>query len=106
EQGLVSVLKQMHDDLDAAVLEAYGWADLTPGAADFAASVLTRLVALNAQRVAEEATGTTRWLRPEYQNPAAASATLAPEQTTLGVESSDEAQAAPSADVKPQAWPS
>ncbi len=25
DQGLVSVLKQIHDDLDAAVLEAYGW---------------------------------------------------------------------------------
>ena len=25
EQGLVSVLKQLHDDLDAAVLAAYGW---------------------------------------------------------------------------------
>lgn len=28
DQGLVSVLKQIHDDLDAAVLEAYGWSDL------------------------------------------------------------------------------
>ena len=27
DQGLVSVLKQIHDDLDAAVLEAYGWRD-------------------------------------------------------------------------------
>ena len=25
EQGLVSVLKQIHDDLDAAVFDAYGW---------------------------------------------------------------------------------
>src|SRR5690606_37645856 len=30
EQGLVSVLRQLHDDLDAAVLEAYGWSDLLP----------------------------------------------------------------------------
>ena len=29
EQGLVSVLRQLHDELDAAVLAAYGWADLT-----------------------------------------------------------------------------
>ncbi len=28
DQGLVSVLKQIHDDLDAAVLEAYGWGDV------------------------------------------------------------------------------
>jgi len=25
EQGLVSVLKKLHDDLDAAVFDAYGW---------------------------------------------------------------------------------
>ena len=25
EQGIVSVLKQLHDDLDAAVFDAYGW---------------------------------------------------------------------------------
>ncbi len=30
EQGLVSVLGQLHDELDAAVLDAYGWADLLP----------------------------------------------------------------------------
>src|SRR6185437_16090666 len=28
EHGLVSVLRQLHDELDAAVLEAYGWSDL------------------------------------------------------------------------------
>jgi hypothetical protein len=28
DQGLVSILKQIHDDLDAAVFEAYGWQDL------------------------------------------------------------------------------
>ena len=31
--------------------------------------MLTRLVALNAQRAAEEAQGQVRWLRPEYQAP-------------------------------------
>jgi hypothetical protein len=30
EQGLVSVLRQLHDELDAAVLTAYGWEDLIP----------------------------------------------------------------------------
>ncbi len=28
EQGLVSVLRQLHDELDSAVLDAYGWNDL------------------------------------------------------------------------------
>jgi hypothetical protein len=30
DKGLVGVLKSFHDDLDAAVLAAYGWADLLP----------------------------------------------------------------------------
>ena len=62
EQGLVSVLKQLHDDLDAAVFEAYGWpVTLTDQ------QILVKLVALNAERAAEEAKGQIRWLRPEYQ---------------------------------------
>jgi hypothetical protein len=30
QKGLVSVLKTLHDEIDRAVLEAYGWADLVP----------------------------------------------------------------------------
>ena len=82
EQGLVSVLRTLHDELDAAVLMAYGWADLTAPLADHtpihaearAAAVetlLERLVALNAKRAAEEAAGTVRWLRPDFQQRAA-----------------------------------
>ncbi|MFT4560026.1 MAG: hypothetical protein ACI92S_005423, partial [Planctomycetaceae bacterium] len=64
EQGLVSVLKQIHDDLDAAVFEAYGWpVTLTDE------EILERLVALNTERAAEEQRGLIRWLRPEFQNP-------------------------------------
>ncbi|MBP6656106.1 MAG: class I SAM-dependent DNA methyltransferase, partial [Propionivibrio sp.] len=76
EQGLVSVLKTLHDELDAAVLDAYGWSDLAPLLADPAQedaaseTLLVRLVALNAERAAEEAKGRIRWLRPEYQHPA------------------------------------
>ncbi|SBT10507.1 conserved hypothetical protein [Candidatus Propionivibrio aalborgensis] len=76
EQGLVSVLKTLHDELDAAVLDAYGWSDLTTSLADPAQkeaaseTLLVRLVALNAERAAEEARGEIRWLRPEYQHPA------------------------------------
>ncbi len=62
EKGLVSVLRQIHADLDAAVSAAYGWpADLPDDA------ILEHLVALNAERAAEEARGHVRWLRPEYQ---------------------------------------
>ena len=69
-QGLVGVLKDLHDELDAAVLQAYGWTDLHVGAPD-TPELLTRLVALNARRAAEEKTGTVRWLRPDFQNPSA-----------------------------------
>ena len=102
EQGLVSVLRELHDALDTAVFEAYGWSDLAaqlvgkPGAttplpdkpeAQAAAEeeLLRRLVELNAARAAEEARGLVRWLRPDYQNPGAAAAlaasqSLAPSQ--------------------------
>src|SRR5690606_30303818 len=66
DHGLVAVLKQIHDELDAAVAEAYGWpADLPDG------EILQRLVDLNARRAAEEAAGVIRWLRPDYQQPRA-----------------------------------
>ena len=64
EKGLVAVLTHMQDDLDAAVLAAYGWQDHPSDE-----QILERLVALNAERVAEEASGTIRWLRPAFQAP-------------------------------------
>ena len=86
EQGLASVLKQLHDELDAEVLQAYGWDDLMPGLpstnsgrTDTAAILLERLVDLNAERAREEAGGTVRWLRPDFQTrraPVAASRKL------------------------------
>ncbi|NDW53655.1 class I SAM-dependent DNA methyltransferase [Aliiroseovarius sp. PrR006] len=64
EQGLVGILKDMHDQIDEAVADAYGWpADLSDD------DILFRLVALNKERAEEEAKGHIRWLRPEYQNP-------------------------------------
>jgi len=77
DAGLVSVLRQLHDDLDAAVFAAYGW---PPTLTD--AEILERLVALNAERAKEEASGLVRWLRPDYQNPGGAQA----QQTALAVE--------------------
>jgi len=62
EQGLVTTLRQLHDELDAVVAQAYGWpADLPE------AEILARLVALNHERAEEEKNGIVRWLRPEYQ---------------------------------------
>ncbi|MCB2057431.1 MAG: class I SAM-dependent DNA methyltransferase [Novosphingobium sp.] len=64
DRGLVTLIRQHHDAIDALVAEAYGWpADLSDE------EILTRLVALNKERAAEEARGLIRWLRPEYQAP-------------------------------------
>lgn len=64
DDGLVLILKELHDRLDAAVSDAYGWpVDLSDE------EILARLVALNAERAREEARGLVRWLRPDYQIP-------------------------------------
>jgi hypothetical protein len=62
DAGQVSILRTLHDRLDAAVAAAYGWSADLPDA-----EIVSRIVALNAERVAEEAAGTVRWLRPEFQ---------------------------------------
>jgi hypothetical protein len=62
--GLIFILKELHEELDAAVAQAYGWPVDLPEQ-----EVLARLVALNKQRAAEEAKGHVRWLRPDYQIP-------------------------------------
>jgi hypothetical protein len=64
QKALVSTLKQIHDELDAAVFAAYGW---EPTLTDD--RILENLVTLNAQRAAEERSGLIRWLRPDYQAP-------------------------------------
>jgi hypothetical protein len=78
--GLVSVLRKIHDDLDAAVLDAYSWPhDLTDE------QIIERLVALNAERAAEEERGVVRWLRPDFQQGEAKP--IKPKQVTMpGVE--------------------
>ncbi|MDR0827648.1 MAG: DNA methylase [Desulfovibrio sp.] len=62
ELGLVTVLRELHDELDTAVAEAYDWPAALPDE-----EILFRLAALNAKRAEEEKQGTIRWLRPEYQ---------------------------------------
>jgi hypothetical protein len=118
----VSVLKQLHDDLDLSVLDAYGWSDLAlllqivngnaigdkPRAEvkrELDETLLERLVALNSERAEEEKQGLIRWLRPEYQNPQGMSAV--PPTTAAQVELDIEAQAeTPVAIVaERRAWP-
>ena len=79
DQGLIGILRDLHDQIDAAVAAAYGWpATLTDD------EILQNLVTLNRARAAEEARGEIRWLRPDYQNPAGHTATKG-EQTELDV---------------------
>ncbi len=117
--GLVSLLRELHDDLDRAVFAAYGWDDLAaqlvglPGAttplpdkpetqAEAEEELLLRLVELNSQCAAEEARGQIRWLRPEYQNPGA---TKAPEQAEAELDAGDEVALESVAKVKKITWP-
>ncbi len=94
EQGLVSILKELHDNLDQAVFDAYGW-DSTLSDEE----ILQHLVDLNAERAIEEAKGQVRWLRPEYQAPDE----VQHQQATLmdvGVKSDT-----PSAPLEKENWP-
>jgi hypothetical protein len=110
EQGLVSVLQSLHDELDAAVLQAYGWSDLGPvpwrdetARAIWTETLLERLVALNARRSAEEAgtwpgspsSGLVRWLRPEFQDPARRAAAAAEAAATSAATASPPAAPLP-----------
>jgi hypothetical protein len=61
-KGLVLILKELHEKLDALVAEAYGWPENLSDD-----EILEKLVALNAGRAAEEKRGLVRWLRPDYQ---------------------------------------
>ncbi len=118
-QGLVSLLRELHDALDRAVFAAYGWDDLAarlvglPGATtplpdkpdaqvEAEEELLRRLVELNAARAAEEARGHIRWLRPAYQNP---NARTVPQQTSAALDTDEETSAVVSARVKKRAWP-
>ncbi len=123
EHGLVSVLKQIHDDLDAAVFHAYGWDDLVrtrstasqtssndssdpleqvPTRADRDEIILERLVALNHERAAEEKRGHVRWLRPEFQCRGRPEQAV---QTELETSAETVAEAAPAKPVAKLPWP-
>lgn len=89
QRGLVLILKELHETIDRLTAEAYGWpADLPDE------DILTRLVALNAERAREETAGHVRWLRPDYQIPrfakgaAAKTGELALPETVVAIDKS------------------
>ena len=91
QQGLASVVLELHRELDAAVAAAYGWpTDLAD------TDLLTRLVQLNRARTAEEKAGSVRYLRPAYQAPAQ-------QQTSLAMPTAVAAEVA--VPTTPQPWP-
>jgi hypothetical protein len=128
--GLIGVLRELHDELDIAVLDAYGWIDLlrllriaygneapfeppvpqvevyaTRAAAKIGldTAILERLVELNAERAAEESRGLVHWLRPEFQNP---SAQTTPQQVEMDTGTDTESAGTESMVVaKPLPWP-
>ena len=80
EVAACGILRDLHDELDQLVAEAYGW----PWPME-REEILERLVALHDERVEEEKRGIIRWLRPDYQIPR-----FAPEQAaaTLALDES------------------
>ena len=103
EQGLVGVLHSLHDELDAAVLAAYGWSDLHLPADN--ETLLERLVALNAKRAAEEAAGIVHWLRPEFQQRGTAGEQTEMDVTTDAVKVATTAKPSTAAPLGKRAWP-
>jgi hypothetical protein len=102
QAGLISLLKELHDDIDRAVLTAYGWADLIPALVEKPGAtvpslhkttaqeeaeeeILTRLVTLNQERAAEERRGVVHWLRPDYQIPKLGVKAPKPESEHVGM---------------------
>jgi len=69
DRGLVTLIRQHHDAIDAGVADAYGWGDEHRAGTLDDETILTRLVALNKERAAEEARGLIRYLRPDFQDP-------------------------------------
>ena len=62
QQGDLATLFQLHQELDAAVAEAYGWPVDLPSD-----ELLVKLLELNHERSEQEMNGKTQWLRPEFQ---------------------------------------
>jgi hypothetical protein len=95
EHGLVSVLAKIHDDLDAAVFDAYGFERALT-----AEQLLEKLVALRAERADEERRGVVRWLRPEFQHPSGAR-----EATQPALLATEDGETAPVSPIASRPWP-
>lgn len=70
-RGRVDIIAELHDRIDDAVADAYGWGEDHRAGRLGDEEIVARLVALNAERHTEEQAGKVRWLRPDYQIPKA-----------------------------------
>ena len=95
EVAQTEILRQLHEELDAAVADAYDWPVDLPDA-----DILVNLVALNKERAAEEARGVVRWLRPDYQAPE----TVQPVTTRI-IELEPEVETPAAIGLEPRPWP-
>ena len=64
-----AIVNRLHEQLDSAVADAYGWGEKWRAGTLGPSEIVARLVALNHERAAEEKAGKVRWLRPDYQEP-------------------------------------
>jgi hypothetical protein len=95
ELAACGVLRDVHDELDALVAEAYGWP--WPMSDE---EILERLVALHGVRVEEEKQGVVRWLRPEFQAPGQTTSA-----TPVELALTADAVALASSTAAPMVWP-
>lgn len=63
------IVDRIHEQLDQAVADAYGWGAEWAAGQLGPTEIVARLVALNHERAEEERNGHIRWLRPDYQIP-------------------------------------
>ncbi|HRO15345.1 MAG TPA: class I SAM-dependent DNA methyltransferase, partial [Paracoccus sp. (in: a-proteobacteria)] len=90
DQGLIGILRELHDRIDAEAAAAYGWpANLSDD------DILHSLVDLNRARATEEGRGLIRWLRPDYQNPQGRAASAQREQAAMDLGPQDSTAKAP-----------
>jgi hypothetical protein len=61
-RGRVHILKDLHEQIDQTVMQAYRWSETLTDS-----QIIERLVDLNRERVSEERRGLIRWLRADYQ---------------------------------------
>jgi hypothetical protein len=62
-----AIVNRLHEQLDSAVADAYGWGEEWRAGKLGPSEIVARLVALNHERAEEEKAGKVRWLRPDYQ---------------------------------------